>query len=264
MLVGKWAETDPQAAVEFALTSECMAHSDVTRAAINAWVVANPQAAMAWAQSLPVGGPRNNALYALAAALGKRDPAAAMQFIGTLPKDQFNDIAYNHLFGAWASQDPVAAGHQALTLPRGPNRDNAVRMTVWDWAKNDPQAALAWAGQLPDARERRDALTAAYQRWAGADPQAASAAVLALPPGELSNRVLGGRKSRRSRRARGTPPHRADAGRECAKRCDGNDFPALGGSGLGHDRELAGNPARRTFARCCGQRLHRPCCRDRS
>ena len=98
MLVGKWAETDPQAAVKFALGLDRNARFGATRAAMNIWAASDPQAAMAWAQALPPGDQRNSALYGLVATVAKRDPAAAMQFIATLPKDQFLSHSDSNIF----------------------------------------------------------------------------------------------------------------------------------------------------------------------
>lgn len=66
----------------------------------------------------------------------------------------------------------------ALREPNELRRAHDLFGVIDKMAPGDVAAAIALARRMPE------------QRWAGADPQAASAAVLALPPGDLRNRVL--------------------------------------------------------------------------
>lgn len=196
ILFGKWAETEPQAALDSALGLAGYASFGAVATALEVWVTADLPGAMAWAQKLPAGVKRGRAMSSLIDIFAKRDPAAAFQFLQTLPKDQINDGAYFSIFSEWATRDPRAAASQVSAIPRGSvwsaqNREYAIGQIAFHWAETDPAAALAWARQLPDAGTRSSAVNRAFDAWANFDPKAASAEALALPAGTIRSRNLG-------------------------------------------------------------------------
>lgn len=196
MLFEKWAQTDPRAALEFALSLTGYDRYVATGAALEVWAAADSHAAIAWTQKLPPGDPRSTVLQLLIDALAKRDPAAALQFLRTLPRDQFAADAYSIIFTAWAARDPRTAASQLLSTPRWQsgnwqNRESVASLITMHWAETDPAAALAWARELPDASARRVAVERAFEGWANVDPKAACAALLALPPGTARSRLAG-------------------------------------------------------------------------
>jgi hypothetical protein len=154
MLAARWAESDPRAAAQFALNfSDRNVGYAVSRAALSVWAATDSQAALAWAQALPPGEQRSNAIYGVINALAKRDPASAMQVLGTLPKDRNSENAYCYDLqrmgraGCAGRREPRARaaarakprpGHSLQHLPVGA----------------DESAGSAGVGE-PDSRSRR-------------------------------------------------------------------------------------------------------------
>jgi hypothetical protein len=90
------------------------------------WAKTNPQAAAAWASTLPNGDNKQGAIHSVAVEWAQADLARAL---------------------AWAQQ-----------LPEGRAKQDAFRSVGLGWARTDPQAALAWAKQLPEGNVKEGAL----------------------------------------------------------------------------------------------------------
>ncbi len=191
ILAGRWAETNPREAADFALTLKGnQPRFEVMRAAIGVWTGIDPEAAKSWAAALPASAERSQAVSILVSALSQRDPQGAIAFLESLPRDARSDDAYFTVFTQWAGQNADAAAAQALALPRGQNRDQAIRATINRWAHDDPQAALACAKSLPDVAKRIHAMQSAWSIWISADPESATAHLLAMPSGDGRSRAL--------------------------------------------------------------------------
>ena len=160
-LVARWAETDPRAAANFALSPDS-GSIDFFGTVAGAWAQTDPRAAKDWVLSLPPCPVRSSALSSLLEATAKNDPEAALQFLLALPPASFPNVDCRKIFSAWAEKDAAAAGSRALALVPGKHRSDAFTSIVHSWAQTNPQAAIAWATQIPDPGPRRDALNDAY------------------------------------------------------------------------------------------------------
>ena len=151
LFVGRWAELDPQAAIAYAQTHSgrhgaklgaSPARSAAGRNTIRA-------AATAWAQQLPAGPARDQAMQTIVSTLADKDPQAALTFLQNLPAGRNRQSLYWPIFSHWTMTDPVAAAERALQIPAGANRDTALQVVGSNWANQDPEAAFAWANTLP-------------------------------------------------------------------------------------------------------------------
>jgi hypothetical protein len=103
-----------------------------------------PEAALAWAESLPDDDPtfKLNAFRRVAAAAAAVDPAQAAAF------------AERHLDGPYAKGIPRRVGMR--------------------WLEHDPEAALLWLSSLPESQNRIDGVIETFRTWRRLD-KAASA-----------------------------------------------------------------------------------------
>ena len=121
MLVARWAEGEPQAALAYAQTTGPASDRRLmVSAAVRAWAEKDANAANAWVLQLPPGQERDYASQAVVSSLAETDPQAALTMLQTLPTaGQNRQNFYWPIFSRWASKDPVTASQQAAQLPPG-------------------------------------------------------------------------------------------------------------------------------------------------
>jgi hypothetical protein len=188
LLVSRWAEIEPAAALRFALKLPMDLHQPIVRSAVEAWCAQDADAAMA-AIAAARGPQRAFAMETLIAALAKRDPALALRFSSSFPN--LREASAHHLvFSQWALQDPTRAASHALQVTHGKDRLQAILSTVRKWAESDPRAALAWASQIQETEEQQTAIDGALASWASVDATGAAAYIQKLPPGPQRDAAL--------------------------------------------------------------------------
>ena len=191
LFVGRWAELDPQAAIAYAQTLPAgTARNWAMTSAVGGWAEHDATAATAWVQQLPAGPARDQAMQTIVSALADKDPQAALAFLQNLPAGRNRQNLYWPIFSRWTMTDPVAAAERAMQMPGGANRDTALQVVGSNWANQDPEAAFAWANTLPAGQGRNNALQNILASWANKDPQKAAAIITALPPGPVRDQSI--------------------------------------------------------------------------
>lgn len=204
MLYYRWAEIDPQAALESAIQRDDA--TTVFGAAMTAWVNRDPEAAYRWAKSKPELADKAT-LYdrIVARALSNDTPAGALDkasaegdamrrsvgnvlagkmcatpegraaFLAELTKRGPDELVAGkiQMLTAWGRDDPKGALEGMTGLGLDPRTAAAKRETILSsWARLDPALALAWMAGKPDALplEKR---TQIFTTWVNEDPAAA-------------------------------------------------------------------------------------------
>ena len=111
MLLAKWAQTDPAAALASANTvSNKSSREMAIMSVVNGWAEKDAVAATAWAQQLPPGQLRNQALGAVTGELAAVDPAAAFDLMkSTGANNAWRWGGLHQIFSSWVEKDPAAA-----------------------------------------------------------------------------------------------------------------------------------------------------------
>lgn len=136
---------------------------------------------LAWAQQLPQGEARTNALESLFSQLSTKDPQQALAALaGLSPEDRGN--ALRSLAAGWSKTNPQAVLQWAGTLTDKGERARIVNDALSQWANTAPDQAAAHAQRLP-AEQRDDAMRAVVQRWAAKDAEAAADWLVRQPDG---------------------------------------------------------------------------------
>ena len=159
------ADTDPRQAAEFVerMVSSGQAHpghmhivtGEILRAADN------PLEASTWADGLPEGRMRNEALGRVADHFAGRDPAGTAQWAEGFVREPGMERVFWEVGANWAGRDPEAALNWASSLPEGENRQVGMRGSLNSWARRDPTAAGEYLQEMP-ASPMRDAAVAGY------------------------------------------------------------------------------------------------------
>ncbi|MES2921228.1 MAG: hypothetical protein V4819_06770 [Verrucomicrobiota bacterium] len=204
MLYYRWAEIDPQAALESTIQRDDA--TTVFGAAMTAWMNRDPEAAYRWAKSKPeLAGKATLYTRIVARALSNDTPAGTLDKVSTeddairravsnvlagkmsaTPEGRAAFLAElakrgpdhlttgkNQLLSAWGRDDPKGALEGMTGLGLDPFEAAVKREAILSsWARLDPALALAWMAGKPDAMplEKR---TQIFTTWANEDPAAA-------------------------------------------------------------------------------------------
>jgi len=162
-LVDRWAELDPQAALEWSRNyNDRQDKNNFMEQVLKDWSAQNPADALAALRALPAG-------------------LQAAQLEGYVSQYNPARTLYSDVYSAWASTDPTAAAADALNLPPNSTKDQSLVAVARAWADQDPAAALAWSNTLPAGSAKNSAVDAAIQAMSKQDPQTAAAAASNLP-----------------------------------------------------------------------------------
>lgn len=148
----------------------------------------DPEAAVAWAQSLPEPGDRETAVLAVASEMVRDHPRHALELglelAATEPRDELLERATRE----WAGQDPHAAVEWAKTLPEGTLRQRLIGGAVLEWSQTEPREAAALAIDTMEAgRPLENLIVGIVQRWVQTEPDEVSAWVADFPDGPLKD-----------------------------------------------------------------------------
>ena len=191
IVISRWAELDPQAAVAYAQNLPVGSFRNrALTSAISGWAEHDTAAAMAWVDQMPPGQQREQAMQTIVSALADKDPKAALTFLAKPPTESQTSNLYWPIFSRWTMTDPLAAAQQAPQMPAGTNRDTALQVIGSSWANQDPEAAYAWANTLPAGQGRNNALQNIFASWANKDPQKAASMIDALPAGSVRDQSI--------------------------------------------------------------------------
>ncbi len=152
-IVGAWIRNDPQATVAWLDTVPDVAlRSDLASRAFAYLEPGKPDQLLALAQRLPTEV-RDQTLAQHLSAWAKKDPDAALAWLAANPAPELAAASRKVegvLLGTLAASDPQAALARWQTLPADAPRAEIASLLALSWAKNDPAAAARWfARQLP-------------------------------------------------------------------------------------------------------------------
>jgi len=175
-VTSNWAQQDPVGLLTWADQNLTGAQFDRTAlAALNQMGQANPASAAAALTQLSDPNVVNRAIPALASNWAEQDPQAALAWAQSLPPDNIalRNSAINGVFANWISADPAAAAADVQqNLATDPSFSAVASHLASTWAGTEPQAALNWAERLP-AGAQGPAAVAVVLQMTKADPQSA-------------------------------------------------------------------------------------------
>ena len=183
---GRWAEVDPNAALQFALSNKQASFRANAVGSIIAGIAKNDPA-LACAKLAAIGDPmlRRSAQASIMQVLAVSSPD---EWVAAVKADPSLARMYGGMYGGsgsyaaeWALDDPAAAAKRVMQLPADMQKNGVVAIAKV-WAGKDCIAATAWAQSLADPQQRNQALAAIAGGIAAQDPDAALATLASLSP----------------------------------------------------------------------------------
>lgn len=193
LLFGKWAETDPTAAMAYT-EKMGMAGNFVRPTILQSWASNDPEGAAKYysenarqfAMMGMMGGGRGpmgggSGASVIAAEWAKQDPAAAMAWAAGLAGNE-KGSAMAGVVGQVATTDPAKAWGMVATMDEG-SQSRAYRDIAEKWGAKDYAEAERQIASLP-ADQQAAALTAALEGLSKKDPKQAVLKLASIPEGE--------------------------------------------------------------------------------
>ncbi|MEO5916424.1 MAG: hypothetical protein ABIS50_19465 [Luteolibacter sp.] len=162
-----------------------------TRGLLRRWAEADGCAAAAWAEQLPAGLLRENALSSVAIEWANTDLKSTVEWARQLPDAAEQQTLLLAAANEAVRTDPVEALRIAVESPAGAEGDEIIRRAAMEWASKDAAGAMDWAGTISDESLRHKVQAAEMVAWSDTAPEnAAARAVDTLPEGRLLDDTL--------------------------------------------------------------------------
>ena len=135
------------------------------------WGRNDPDAALAWAESLP-DSQKTGAITGILGSLASTDPSQAASLAMDLAPGESREYIVGEIARSWAEKNPTSALAWADNL-EGTERQMALRNGIGELARNDLEGAVSYLDGL-EAEERNALLDTVTKPWAQEDPAEAA------------------------------------------------------------------------------------------
>lgn len=191
-LVRRWARHDAAAASVWAeqLPAGSLRQDAMTGVAVE-WANTSLGEAVAWGRQLSEAAERQTVLFSVANEAVRLDPVVALHLATELPADTRSTDLIQRSAREWATAD----GEQAVTWARqikdGDLRNQVLASMAVAISENDPVAAATVAtSEIPAGRAQSDAVVGIIERWAQNQPEQAAAWVEQFPDNDLKSTAV--------------------------------------------------------------------------
>ena len=161
-----WAQSDPEAAAEWALSQPVELRGDALGAVVRNIAASDTEAATEILNRLPEGFERTELLESMVASLAESNPDAMAAWSLALPGDAERTKATALAVEFWSNQDPESAAQWVSALPKGPVRDAAIASLINGSSfLQSPETSEGWIQQITDDDLRASAEQSLDLRW---------------------------------------------------------------------------------------------------
>ena len=186
LLMGRYAEIDPERALTYVGKQGGMERGFGTSSILRTWAASDPRAAADYLTNNVLGSGGDDWMLrrtagSLASEWAKQDSDAALAWATNLP-DEVKGDAMNNIVEQLTSQDPLEAAKVAMGF-EGEQRQRSLRTIADQWSRNAPEDAVKWAESLT-VEGKTQALEEAVESWVGKDTDAAVAYMAKMDQGE--------------------------------------------------------------------------------
>lgn len=189
VIASEWAKNDPQAAMAWAQSLQGRDKTQATTSVVRELASTDPEKAVSLANGLD-GEAQKDAYASIASQWGAKDFNAAETWIKSLPADQ-QQAALAEAIGSLANSDPQAASQKIASITDEDSKRRAISDTVDAWSRQDPQAAATWLLSQGSEDVSRNAMRDLMRNWSSQDDSAAVAFISKQPAGETRDEAVG-------------------------------------------------------------------------
>ncbi len=188
-LLGKLLAADPAAAAAFAESIPAgPIREEALRRVSGGWAAENPAGAETWVAGLTDEGERMLALSEICTSVAHSDGSGAIAIVGR--NGLAGDMVADSIVHRWAEQDFLAAATWVKGQPAGGRREEMVmRLAIVQSATDPAEAARLVVAEIPDGQVQTEAVISVIYQWACRDMAGAREWVRLFPESELRTRA---------------------------------------------------------------------------
>ena len=186
----EWVRQDPDAALAWANSLPENQRQGALGGALETIAASDPNEAARRLLQLDAGEARQKAAGNIANLWAKRAPQEAMEWAMTLEGDD-RESAMSRALGGWASTEPAEAAAFINDIPAEERTDGQIREVGRKWSEQEPSKAAEWLVSQPDTKGRTDAVGHAVWHWTNEDPAGAADWLLEQPSGDFRDNGIG-------------------------------------------------------------------------
>lgn len=180
-----WGASNPDAAMDWANNLPNNERFKALSAIIPSFARNSPQLAIRHYETLAASarGDKNKtaSLTSIAGSIASSwsnfDPEAASAWASTLPDEKAQRYAVSAVVSSWAARDIEQTSQWVHNLPVGKTRDGGVKSLINTFSNQKPALAFEWADTISDEDQRRYSLGSIVRQWKQYDPEGARNAV---------------------------------------------------------------------------------------
>lgn len=168
------SETDPSQAAAKLMESDRPDQLDAVSGSIaEDWAIKDPSKAIGWAESLPQGAAREEAIQGALAGWAENDPKAAFAYYEKNYGTNLETAEW--IYDSWAFNNPKEASVEVLKISNPEMRARAVAGVVSGWLDegSSTDSVERWVDGLPAGRERDQASYAIVDMLSFDEPESA-------------------------------------------------------------------------------------------
>ncbi len=185
-----WVQTDPQAAMNWAIENTDQYGSQILRGMSGMFIMQDPESAMRMLPGLDPQTASEWSLQIVQALADQRSPAEAEAFM----QQYKNTPAYGRmqaiLIPRVAQTDVAMAKHMADAMTPGNERDQVYMQLIAQSSSRNPQQAVAWLDSFTSDAYRASAISSLVANWGATDPGGAYRWVANLPAGASRDQAI--------------------------------------------------------------------------
>ena len=116
----------------------------------------------------------------------------AMRWAESMPDGKLKGQAMDSVAGRLVGEDPEGAAAWATRFVNEPYAERVIEEVGDEWAERDPEASVAWLRSLPEGDAQAEGLASALDEWVDRDPLAASEFLTSMDTSPMKDSAIGG------------------------------------------------------------------------
>ncbi|MEL6338705.1 MAG: hypothetical protein AAFQ65_02240 [Myxococcota bacterium] len=172
---------------------------------VSVWAENDPEAASAYAMSLPSEFERTQLVGSVAMTRASQNPEETFDWLQTLPAGTVEPHVYGYVVSQVANDSPGDAIALLDRIESRAAKRAAQERFVASWAITEPNKAFAWAKELPEGAGRQESLRQVLNQATALEPSTAAALIDEIEPSrtrvDAVGQIAGGWANRNAEQA---------------------------------------------------------------
>ncbi|MFT4641375.1 MAG: hypothetical protein ACI8T1_004712 [Verrucomicrobiales bacterium] len=180
----EWVRRDPDAAYAWAVSLPDDQRAGALGGVVESLASTDPKRAAEMVLGMENDDERNKYLGDISQSWGRQTPSNAIEWAKTLGDEKQRNEAIDEVLDGWAQRSPADAAAYVDALPADERDQGHISEVAKEWARRDPAEAADWLSNQEEGRGKTASIAEVMTNWTTADPVAASSWLAEQPPSD--------------------------------------------------------------------------------